>query len=298
MPMISLPASPAGFERDGGQMPLIHNTYGKGRVRIMRVKRDGERHEVRELTVRAMLTGAFDASYTAGNNSSVIATDSIKNIVNIVARDNVGAENEEFAGELAAYFLDRYAHVDKVDIFAGETRWVRLEVDGAPHPHSFLLDANGKPFVKLSATRADTSIASGIEGFTFMKTTESGWENYWMDEATTLKPTADRMLATSMDASWLWSAVPASYPEANARVFDAALKVFATTYSPGVQNTLYLMGEAVLAAVPEIAEITMACPNKHYLPIDLSPFGRAFDGQVFTPTDEPHGQIECTVARG
>jgi urate oxidase len=279
-------------------MPLIQNTYGKGRVRIMRVKRDGEQHEVRELTVQAMLTGAFEASYTEGDNASVIATDSIKNIVNIVARDHVGAENEDYAGKLAAYFLDHYAHVEKVDIFASETRWTRLAVDGTPHAHSFTLDANGRPFVKLSATRTGSTLSSGIEGFTFMKTTQSGWENYWMDEVTTLKPTADRMFATAMDASWRWSSVPASYADANAKVFDAALKVFATTYSPGAQNTLYLMGEAVLAAVPEIAEISLACPNKHYLPIDLTPFGRSFDGQVFIPTDEPHGQIECTVGRG
>ncbi len=118
-------------------MPLIQNTYGKGRVRIMRVKRDSERHEVRELTVQAMLTGAFEASYTEGDNASVIATDSIKNIVNIVARDHVGAENEDYAGKLAGYFLDHYAHVEKVDIFASETRWARLAVDGAPHAHSF-----------------------------------------------------------------------------------------------------------------------------------------------------------------
>lgn len=279
-------------------MPLIQNTYGKGRVRIMRVKRDSARHEVRELTVKAMLTGGFDASYTEGDNSSVIATDSIKNIVNIVARDHVGAENEEFVSELAAYFLERYAHVGKVDIFASETKWARLVVDGAPHAHSFLLDGNGRPFVKLAATRDGSTLVSGIEGFTFMKTTESGWENYWMDEATTLKPTADRMFATSMDASWRWSAVPASYPAANAEALEAALEVFAGTHSPGAQNTMYLMAEAVLAAVPEIAEISLACPNKHYLPIDLSPFGRSFDGQVFTPTDEPHGQIECTVGRG
>ncbi|MBS7539037.1 factor-independent urate hydroxylase [Ancylobacter lacus] len=278
-------------------MPLIRNSYGKGRVRIMRVRRDSERHEVRELSVRAMLAGAFEASYTVGDNSAVIATDTIKNIVNIVARDNVGLENEDFAGALASYFLDRYAHVDRVEITASETRWARLLVDGAEHDHAFLRDANGHPTVKLTATREARSLVSGIEGFTVLKTTASGWENYWKDEATTLKPTADRLFATSMDASWRWSATPASWPDANRAVLDAALKVFAGTYSPGVQNTMYLMGEAVLAAVPEIAEISMACPNKHYLPIDLSPFDRAFDGQVFTPTDEPHGQIECTVGR-
>ncbi|HEY9214680.1 MAG TPA: urate oxidase [Ancylobacter sp.] len=279
-------------------MPLVRNTYGKGRVRIMRVQREGERHEVRELSVQAMLSGDFEASYTEGNNASVIATDTVKNIVNIVARDNVGAENEDYAGALAAYFLERYPHVEQVDVTATETRWSRIEIAGKPHDHAFTLDGNGKPFVKLSATRAGSTLSSGITGFTFLKTTESGWENYWFDDVTTLRPTADRLFATAMDASWLWSAVPASYPAANARVIEAVLNVFATTYSPGVQNTMYLMGEAVLAAVPEIAEISMACPNKHYLPIDLSPFGRASAGQVFTPTDEPHGQIECTVARG
>ena len=279
-------------------MPLIRNSYGKGRVRIMRVKRDSARHEVRELSVQVMLTGDFEAAYTEGDNSKVIATDSIKNIVNIVARDNVGAENEDFVGLLATYFLDRYAHVDAVEVTATETKWSRIAIEGAGHDHSFVLDGNGKPVVSLSATREGRRLASGMSGFTFLKTTQSGWEDYWFDEATTLKPTADRLFATAMDASWVWSGVPASYAAANAAVLEVALKVFATTYSPGVQNTLYLMGEAVLAAVPQIAEITVACPNKHYLPIDLSPFGRGFDGQVFTPTDEPHGQIECTIARG
>lgn len=279
-------------------MPLVRNTYGKGRVRIMRVNRESERHEVRELSVQAMLSGEFEASYTAGDNSSVIATDTVKNIVNIVARDNVGATNEEYAGALARYFLERYPHVAQVDVTATETKWSRIEIGGKPHDHAFTLDGNGKPFVKLSATRAGSTLSSGITGFTFLKTTESGWEDYWFDDATTLKPTADRLFATAMDATWLWSTAPASYPAANASVIEAVLDVFATTYSPGVQNTMYLMGEAVLAAVPEIAEISMACPNKHYLPIDLSPFGRESAKQVFTPTDEPHGQIECTVARG
>ncbi|MDR6955303.1 urate oxidase [Ancylobacter sp. 3268] len=278
-------------------MPLIRNSYGKGRVRIMRVERDSPRHQVRELTVQCMLTGAFDAAYTAGDNSKVVATDSIKNIVNIVARDHVGLDNEAYCAVLARHFLDRYDHVETVEITASETRWVRIAVDGAPHDHAYVLDGNGHPVVKVSAARAGTTIVSGISGFTFLKTTESGWEDYWFDEATTLKPTADRLFATAMEASWRWAQAPASYPEANAAVLAEALKVFATTYSPGVQNTLYLMGEAVLAAVPEIAEISFACPNKHYLPIDLSPFGRAFDGRVFTPTDEPHGQIECTIAR-
>lgn len=279
-------------------MALIRNSYGKGRVRVMRVRRDSARHEVRELNVQVMLSGAFDAAYTEGDNRSVVATDSVKNIVNFLARDHVGAENEVFAGVIADHFLARYDHVTGVEVSASETKWSRILVDGAAHDHAFTLDGNGRPFVKLAATREARTLTSGVSGFTFLKTTESGWENYWFDEATTLKPTADRLFATAMEAGWLWAGVPTSYEAANAAVLAAALKVFATTYSPGVQTTMYLMAQAALAGVPEIAEISLACPNKHYLPIDLSPFGRSFDGQVFTPTDEPHGQIECTVGRG
>jgi urate oxidase len=64
-----------------------------------------------------------------------------------------------------------------------------------------------------------------------------------------------------------------------------------------MQDSLYRMGEAALAAVPQLEEISLACPNKHYLLVNLSAFGLDNNNQVFLPTDEPHGQIECTVGR-
>lgn len=106
------------------------------------------------------------------------------------------------------------------------------------------------------------------------------------------------MCATSMVASWKWSGTPSSYPATNARILDTVLEVFSTTYSMSVQDSLYRMGEAALAAVPEISEISMACPNMHFIPMNLSAFGLDNNNDVFLPTDEPHGQIECTVGRG
>ena len=278
-------------------MPLIRSTYGKGRVRVMRVFREGTYNEVRELSVKVLLEGDFDRAYTHGDNSTTVATDTIKNIVNIVARENLRAAAEPFANALAGRFLERYPQVEKATIFALETKWNRLSVDGAPHAHSFLLDNNGKPFTKVERTRAGTVYRSGVDAFTFMKTTASGWVNYVMDNYTTLPETRDRIAATAMDASWLWSHPPEDFPTANAKLLETMLAVFATTYSEGVQDSLYRMGEAGLAAVPELAEISMACPNKHYLPINLAPFGMSGDNTVFTATDEPHGQIECTVGR-
>jgi urate oxidase len=278
-------------------LALLQKTYGKDRVRVMRLDRGADRHVARELSVRAMLTGDFGGAFTDGDNSTSPATDTVKNVINVVARENVALSSELFCAAVARRLLDLYAPVQGVTVTGHETKWSRLAVDGAPHPHGFVLDGNGRPFAKIVATRDAITTQSGVAGFTFMKTTRSGWEHYIQDGYTTLPETDDRILATAMDASWTWNAAPTDYETANAKVLATLLTVFATTYSKSMQDSLYRMGEAALAAVPELAMISMACPNKHYIPINLKPFGLASDNMVFTATDEPHGQIECTVGR-
>jgi urate oxidase len=291
-------AATPSVELEVARVPLIKNKYGKGRVRVMRIHRDGERHEVSQLNVQAMLDGDFARTYTHADNRNTVSTDTIKNIVNIVARENTSLNTEEFCQVLAKKYLDTYPQVSSAAVTAHETKWSRLSFGGKPHPHSFILDSNGKPFVEINATRQGSTMTSGIDGFTFMKSTQSGWEKYVMDLYTTIKETNDRICATSMVASWKWSGKPASYPATNANILSTALEVFSLTYSASVQDSLYRMGEAVLAAVPEISEISMACPNMHFIPMNLSAFGLDNNNDVFLPTDEPHGQIECTVGRG
>ena len=87
------------------------------------------------------------------------------------------------------------------------------------------------------------------------------------------------------------------YSATNRAILEAMLAVFAENYSPSVQVTLFQMGEAALKIAPEIAQVTLVMPNKHCLPVDLKPFGLDNPGQIFVPTDEPHGQIEGTVSR-
>jgi urate oxidase len=284
-------------EREVSRVPLIKNRYGKGRVRVMRIHRDGGRHEVSQLNVKAMIEGDFARAYTDADNSTSISTDTIKNLVNVVARENTGLCVEEFCEVLAKKYLDLYPQVSSVAVTAHETKWSRLSFGGKPHPHSFILDSNGKPFVEVNSTRERSTLISGIDGFTFMKSTQSGWENYVRDSYTTIPPTNDRMCATSMVASWKWSAKPQDYPATNARILATVLEVFGTTYSASVQDSLYRMGEAALAAVREISEISMACPNMHFIPMNLTALGLDNNNDVFLPTDEPHGQIECTVGR-
>ena len=95
-------------------------------------------------------------------------------------------------------------------------------------------------------------MTSGIAGFTFLKSTESGWDKYVKDSYTTMKETRDRICATSMDARWHGAAFRPTIAAANALILRTMLEVFATTYSESVQDSLYRMGMAALAAVPEI----------------------------------------------
>ncbi|HEX2528353.1 MAG TPA: urate oxidase [Geminicoccus sp.] len=283
-------------------MTLVRKTYGKDRVRVLRVQREvpgrpAGWHEVRETTVQAMVTGDFAETFTHADNSKSICTDTVKNIVNIVARENVAFGNEAFCAAIARRLLDEYPMLDGATVTGHETIWRRIVSDGEPQPHGFVLDGNGKPFARVTMTRSSMTTESGISGFTFMKSTQSGWAGYVKEPFTTLKETHDRIAATAMDASWRWHSVPSDYDAAKAMVLDTMLKVFAGTYSHSIQDSLYRMGTAALEAVPEVEEISLACPNKHYLLVNLEPFGMDNDNLVFTATDEPHGQIECTVGR-
>jgi urate oxidase len=214
-----------------------------------------------------------------------------------VARENLALSNELFCKAVAERLLGSYPQLSAATVTGDETKWTRLVFGGKEHPHSFVLDGNGEPFAEVAATRDAVKITSGVKNFTFMKTTQSGWDNFFNDQYTTIPPTRDRMAATSMLASWRWSEAPQDYAAANTTILSTMVEVFANTYSESIQDSLYRMGGAALAAVPQIIDVRMACPNRHYLLINLTPFQLDNKNQVFLPTDEPHGQIECTVER-
>ena len=282
-------------------MPFVRQRYGKANVRVLRVQRDAGRHEVREARIRVTIDGDFARAYTAADNSSVVPTDTIKNLVNVLALEHLAAANEPFAMTIAHCFLDRYEQVSEVKVEIDETVWNRMSIAGRPHEHNFVRSESGTPFACVTATRSAREIVAGIRDLAIMKTTASGFVDYVQDEYTTLPPTSDRVLATRLCATWRFTGAGDSETDHFAGAADAIrgalLRVFAASYSHSVQDSLYRMGEAALAAAPEIEEITLAMPNVHYLEIDLSGFGRDARGRLFLPTDEPNGQIEATLRR-
>jgi urate oxidase len=283
---------------DGVLMPLTASRYGKERVRVLRLVRDGDHHVPRELTLSVILTGGFDAAWTSGDNRACPATDSVKNIVNVTAARNLSADAEGFVAAVARVLLDTYPQVVEVSIEAEETRWLRHHVGETPHAHTFTRDGNGFGFVALTAGRTGSTLRSGLRGYTFMKTTQSGWSDFVEDGYRTLADADDRIAATSMDATWTWSRAPRDYGATNAQILEVMLEVFGTTYSKSVQDSMYRMGEVALARIPELVDMSFVMPNKHYIPVDLRWFGMSDTNTVFLPTDEPYGRIEATIQRG
>jgi len=276
---------------------LTGHRYGKARVRVLKILRDGPVHTLKDLEVAAYLKGDFESSYTSGDNTKVVATDTIKNTINVLARQHLGPEIERFALILGEHFLTRYQQVTEAEIQISERQWDRLKVDGAPHPHSFQAGGEGRMFTHVVWSAGMKTVCSGVRDLVILKSTGSGFENYPKDEFTTLPETADRILATSFSATWTFQEQPEYYSRANEAILAAMLKVFANNYSPSAQTTLFQMGEAALAACPEISKLDLAMPNKHCLLINLAPFGLENKNEVFVPTDEPHGDITVTVMR-
>ena len=274
-------------------MKLVTHRYGKSRVRLMKVLREGEAHAIKELTARVLLEGDFDRSYTDADNTQVVATDTMKNTLYVLAHEHLGAENEPFAQQVARHFLDRHHHVSQVIVELDERVWTRLPQQSYGFAQSEVM----RPFTRLRASRLTQEQESGVREWILLKSTASGFEGFHRDELTTLPETRERILASAVRATWVWASAPASYRAAQRTILDAMLVPFVEHYSPSVQATLFEMATAALNACPEIARITLTMPNLHCLPVDLTKFNRTNKHEIFVPTDEPHGDIEATVSR-
>lgn len=277
---------------------LGENCYGKSRVRISRITRHGDRHDFQEWTVRVLLEGDFEPSFTHADNSSILPTDTMKNTVYSIARDSKAATIEEFALELGNYLLANNPQVSRTTVEIEEKAWERMHSDGSAEPTTFRLCGPELNTVSASRqTNGEWAIASGIDGLTMLKTTRSAFTGFIKDRLTTLKPATDRIFGTSATVVWTYTAGIPNYADVRLRILGALLRTFAAHHSMSVQHTLFDMGSAALETAPEITRIKLTMPNLHHLLADLSPFGQDNPNHIFVPIDEPHGYIEATVER-
>ena len=87
---------------------IRHSNYGKSKVRLVKVEREGPTHNLRELTIHIQFEGDYDECYVTGDNSRILPTDTMKNTVYALAKDHFTASIEAFGLTLAEHFLSNY----------------------------------------------------------------------------------------------------------------------------------------------------------------------------------------------
>jgi len=274
---------------------LVWNRYGKSCVRLVKVRRGADSHDLVDLTLDIALEGAFDRVYLDGDNSGCLATDTMKNTVYAFARRDPIDHVESFSSRLAEHFSSKPG-VSFVRIEAAEHPWVRLAAGGRPHPHAFARAGDEAWTTVVTRDAGGTSITSGLRGLVVLKTAGSAFAGFPRDQYTTLPETRDRLLATSITAAWRYASGFSEFAQRSA-VRTALIETFAAHRSESVQHTLYAMGEAALAACSGVVDIQLSLPNRHHLLVDLEPFGLDNPNEIFVATEEPFGLIEARVAR-
>lgn len=277
---------------------LVQNSYGKSRVRLIKVARAAEHHDIQDFTLNIALEGDFDDIHVTGDNSKCLPTDTMKNTVYALAGQSDGVEEAEAFGQrLSKYFLDNNPQVSKVRIDIDENSWKRMKFDGKPHENSFVRGSREKRTIDINATRDLVTIEAGVLELIVLKTTHSGFSGFIKDKYTTLPEADDRIFATSIKGTWRYAHASDATEDIWERIRGTILRVFADHDSLSVQHTLYAIGEAILERFEEVVEVSFSLPNIHCLPVDVSRFGVDDKYAIFVPTDEPHGLIEARLAR-
>ena len=275
------------------------NQYGKAEVRLVHVARGaGPTGEdlIRDWNIWTSLSGDLADAHVTGSNANVLPTDSQKNKAYALARElGADTEPEAFGIELGSFFVSSQEPIARARIAIDEHGWTPIGATG----YSF---ARAGDLVRTTVVHVDAadgvSVVSGLKDLTLMNTTASEFWGYPKDAYTTLPETKDRILATAVNAGWrFWPDTldRMDWGAAFTTVKETILGTFAGTYSYSLQQMLYTIGSAIIAAVPEICEVRLTLPNKHHFIVDLTPFGQDNDREDYHADDRPYGLIEGSV---
>ncbi|GAB3260967.1 factor-independent urate hydroxylase [Nocardioides dilutus] len=272
------------------------NQYGKAESRVVRIVRDTPRHEIRDLNVSTSLRGGFADAHVKGDQSQVLPTDTQKNTAFAYAKLHGIDSIEDYGLALGRRLVEATPAATEAEVRIEEYAWDRI----GDHDHSFVRRGGAVRTCVVTVGRGGAHVQSGVKELVVLNSTDSEFKGFLKDEFTTLPEADDRILATSLVATWNHTSTDVDWNASYDAVLAQVLDTFAGTYSRALQETLYAMGTAVLEAQPGIADISFAAPNKHHFLVDFSGFrveGLTNDGEVFIAADRPYGLIEATVVR-
>jgi urate oxidase / 2-oxo-4-hydroxy-4-carboxy-5-ureidoimidazoline decarboxylase len=265
--------------------------YGKGDVIVYRLNRVGG--AVFGASITILIYGdAFWSTYTTGDNTGLIATDSMKNFVQREILNFEGSDLEDCCRFLGAKFLDLYPQVEGVQMSAAEIPYAAL-------PNSEVAFAPAGPeraTARLELNREGVAeIASGIQGFKLLRLGGSAFHGFVRDQYTTLPDIKNRPLHMWLELEWQYteSAVAFNSGAVTASVRRIVREVFHGFESGSIQQVIYQIGTKILENIPDIAEVHLEANNRTWDTIAE----RGEELGVYTDARPPFGVLGLRLKR-
>jgi urate oxidase len=264
-----------------------------------------------ELEVQVM-GEAFTEAYTDGDNTNVVATDTMKNFIHRESLDFQGSTLEGWLFFIGSRFLETYSQMERLRVSAEEIRFDAARIPAAgggftDSPVLFHRRHDDRGVASLELGRADDDsivlgdVRAGRVGLDLLKTTGSAFADFPRDEYTTLPSKADRLLFSHIDIAWRYSdgripvdPVAAEYV-ASEQVADLAAVVFHEFVSLSIQHLVHAIGERMMARYPALAEISFEAQNRTFDTAEVS--DDANGPRVYTDPRPPYGRIGLTMTR-
>lgn len=260
--------------------------YGKDEVSVYRT--DGVQ-TLWGASVRIDVFGdAFQASYTAGDNSLVVATDTMKNVIHTASLAYGGDSLAGLAVHLGETFFGLYDHMERLGLRVVELPLIK---------HSDVL------YQRVERDRGLAEITmerdgvidhrSGREGLHLVKITGSSFASFARDEHTTLPEVEDRPLFVYLDTYWRHHDVGEQVASEDVR--DLLVATFDDFVSLSIQQLVHEMGQRALARWDEIVEISFEAQNRLWDTAQVSSDDERV--RVYTDPRPPIGRIALTLTR-
>jgi len=271
--------------------------YGKGDVTVYRLNRDGKSPEgaspVFGANILMLIYGdAFWPTYTTGDNTGLIATDSMKNFIQQEMLNFAGSDLEACCKFLGTKFIETYPQVEGVQVSAVEIPYAALPGGNAafspagPERATARLEINRKGIAE---------VASGIRGFKLLRLGGSAFHGFVRDQYTTLPDIANRPLHMWMDLEWLYTTESAGFNSGavTTSVRQIVRDVFNTFESGSIQQVIYQIGTKMLAEIPAISEIHLEANNRTWDTV----VERGEELGVYTDARPPYGCLGLRLRR-
>lgn len=270
--------------------------YGKGDVIAYRLNRDGKAPAggvpVFGANVLLLLYGeTFWKTYTEGDNTGLIATDSMKNFIQRETMNFTGNALEEYCRFLGEMFLAKYLQVEGLQISASAIPYAPLDGNVA-----FVPSGPDAATARIEIDRTGiVEAVSGVRGLKLLRLGGSAFLGFVRDEYTTLPDLHNRPLHMWLDLEWSYADSDAAFSggAVTARVRQIVREVFASFESGSIQQVIYQMGAKMLADIPVISEMRLEANNRTWDTIAE----RSDELGVYTDARPPYGCLGLTLKR-